>query len=270
MDGGDPAVGDIDYTDEIATVTTHFYGFNIQSCGGISRYEWAVGDSPSYDSLATVLPFTESGIVMETNGSGYAQLPLGGLKSYEGDMLFITVRAFSDCGQFVQSTSDGFVIDTSPPSLRLVATGDQALERAQSEGGTPGEIEHNDFQTGASFSSTWQSNSEDVQVRIGSYPLGNDIQSDRAVSENYIRGFITVPEGIPTYVTVTTRSQAGVVAVASGNPVVLDTTLPLSGEVRGCEGVRMVKVCGGEGVEERVNESKYIVRLVIFPTFLSF
>ena len=33
---------------------------------------------------------------------------------------FTTVRAFSNDGQAVQSVSDGFTVDNSPPQIRLV------------------------------------------------------------------------------------------------------------------------------------------------------
>ena len=71
-DGEDP---DIDYTDELTAITAHFYGFFSQTCGGVSQYEWAVGVGEEGGGRETVLPFTDSGIVViGTNGSGYAQV----------------------------------------------------------------------------------------------------------------------------------------------------------------------------------------------------
>ena len=70
-DGEDPAV-DSDYTDEITAVTAHFDGFYSQSCGGIVRYEWAVG----IDGIGKeeVFPFIENGIIFVPDGSGKAQV----------------------------------------------------------------------------------------------------------------------------------------------------------------------------------------------------
>ena len=39
---GENLNGDIDYTDEITAITTHFDGFSSVLCGGIVCYEWAV------------------------------------------------------------------------------------------------------------------------------------------------------------------------------------------------------------------------------------
>ena len=64
---------DVDYTDEVTAVSATFSGFLSQSCGGIAWFEWAVGEDPVY-SKESVLPFTDSGVVVVGNGSGYAQV----------------------------------------------------------------------------------------------------------------------------------------------------------------------------------------------------
>ena len=74
-DGEDPASLDIDYTDELTAVTAHFSGFSSQSCGGLVRYEWAVGVEEEGEGREAVMPFTNVGIVViGTNGTGYAQV----------------------------------------------------------------------------------------------------------------------------------------------------------------------------------------------------
>jgi len=70
-DGEDPVV-DIDYTDEVTMITAHFDGFSSQSCGGIERYEWAVG----VDGVGTetIFEFTDKGLIFSPDGSGKAQV----------------------------------------------------------------------------------------------------------------------------------------------------------------------------------------------------
>jgi len=70
-DGEDPDV-DIDYTDEVTMITAHFDGFNSQSCGGIVRYEWAVGIDGV--GIETVFEFTDKGLIFAPDGSGKAQV----------------------------------------------------------------------------------------------------------------------------------------------------------------------------------------------------
>lgn len=75
FDGENPALIDADYTDEATAVTVHFDGFSTTRCGGVLRYEWAVGDGWREGEQETVMRFTDRGIVVNSNGgSGYAQV----------------------------------------------------------------------------------------------------------------------------------------------------------------------------------------------------
>ena len=134
IDGDSPDQTDIDYTDEVTTVTAQFFGFNSQACGGISQYEWAVGVASREGGVVkeSVMAFTTVGVVtLPTPGSGYAQRPLPNLSSLSGQRLFITIRGMTDCGDTLESTSDGFVIVTSPPTLRVLGTETDTTEHAQ-------------------------------------------------------------------------------------------------------------------------------------------
>ena len=63
------------YTEETIAMTAYFAGFQSESCGGIYRYEWAIGDDDLGTGRESILPFTDSGVVVEgTSGSGYAQV----------------------------------------------------------------------------------------------------------------------------------------------------------------------------------------------------
>lgn len=63
------------YTDETTAMTTYFAGFHSETCGGIVHYEWAIGDKELGSGRESILPFTDSGVVVdETSESGYAQV----------------------------------------------------------------------------------------------------------------------------------------------------------------------------------------------------
>ena len=70
-DGHDSSA-DMDYTNEMTAISAYFSGFFSQQCGGIARYQWAVGSGD--DDKGSVLKYTDSGIVVAGNGSGYAQV----------------------------------------------------------------------------------------------------------------------------------------------------------------------------------------------------
>ncbi len=161
------------------------------------------------------------------------------MESYAGQPLYITVRGITGCGEVLESTSNGFVIDSSSPSLGIVGTGSQAIERSQAAGEINGNvpISHQEYQTTPTFSAIWDVEDEESGVmgntlfKVGTYPGGGDIESETTVVENYIRSSIGYDGGVPTYITVTAENEAGLVTTVTSEPIVLDTTPPMVGEV---------------------------------------
>ncbi len=228
--------GDTDYTDEITAVTAHFFGFESEMCGGIASYEWALGEGNQGRQRESVMPFTTRGIVaVGTSGSGYAQANLPNLHSFGSRHLYVTIRGITGCGDILESTSNGFVIDSVPPSLEIIETGPQAIENAQTiSGDSP---VSSVYQIEAGYSSIWRASdaqsglSNQTLVDIGTYPYGSDISDDMAISENYIRSQIMSADGVATYVTVTVTNGAGIESRRTSSPIVRDTTPPTVGEV---------------------------------------
>lgn len=228
---------DIDYTDEVTAVTAQFIGFESELCGGISSYEWAVGEGYQGRGRESVMSFTTRGVVVEANGTGYAQVNLPNLRSYGSQTLFVTIRGITGCGDVLESTSNGFVIDPSPPSLEIIDTGPQAIERTQFSGDL-NVSSSSTYQTEAGYSSIWRASddesglSSETTVDIGTYPNGRDIVvNGMTVSDKYIREDIMSVDGVATYVTVTVTNGAGVVSTRTSRPIVRDTTPPITGEV---------------------------------------
>lgn len=234
LDGGGAEMRDYDYTDEVTVVTAHFYGFSSQTCGGIAEYQWAVGVASEGLERESVLQFISDGVTDNGDGSGHAQLPLAGLPDLVGRRLYITVRGMTGCGGVLESTSDGFIIDTTPPSLEILATGQRAIEHAQSE---DADIEHTSYQTSDVYSSIWSAmDSEsgipgDVMVQVGTFPGGADLSPEGGVPGDSIRGRVLAAEGRPTYVTVTAVNGAGLESTATSEPITMDTTPPRMGQV---------------------------------------
>lgn len=236
LDCGGP--GDCDFSDEITTVTAHFQGFSSEFCGGLTGYEWAVGMVNEGVAREGVVAFTSRGITDNGDGTGHAQLPVAGLRDLTNRKLYVSVRGVTGCGNVLESMSDGFIIDTTPPYLQVIATGYQAIEHAQSADGI---TEHMHYQSSDLFSSVWaaadpeSSIPDDVVVQIGTFPGGSDITPGEGVAGDHIRRQISmaIPEGVPTYVSVTAANGAGLESVAVGEPITMDTTPPPTGQVRG-------------------------------------
>ena len=146
------------------------------------------------------------------------------------------MRATTDCGDMLQSTSNGFIIDPSPPSLEVIGTGGNAIEHAQINHDQSA-LDHITYQTNPSFSSLWQLSDDQSDhesgsvVRIGTYPGGSDVQNETETSDDSIRSILQGQEGVPHYITVTGANRARLSATATSRAVVLDTSPPTPGEV---------------------------------------
>ena len=135
----------------------------------------------------------------------------------------------------LESTSDGFVIDTTPPDLKVEI--DNAISGSSQDNLQPV------YQASPSLSATLELvdtessiAGDSAAVKIGTFPGGSNIKSEEPVvnSEGYIfREVIQddVDYGLPIYVTLSAQNGAGVESVAVSNPLVVDTSPPVMGEV---------------------------------------
>ena len=151
-----------------------------------------------------------------------------------GQPLFITIRGITGCDEILETTSAPVTVDQTAPFLNIIESGQLAVEQYQSLVATT----HKDYQNTAGFSTVWEAMDKDsgvgntVLVKIGSFPGGSNIESERPVMENYIRSSIMSIEGLPSYITVSANNRAGSSTTVSSEPLVLDTSPSLAGEVR--------------------------------------
>ena len=169
----------------------------------------------------------------------FLQVLLPGLDAFAPAPLYITVRAFTGCDHTLVSTSDGFIIDPSPPTPEIFGVGENVIEHAQSA--PEGEV-HNIrsvYQTTSSFSSLWGARDEEsgvdegesTSVHIGTYPGGRDVLETTTI-DDHIRTTANAGTGLPHYVTIETTNRAGLSATATSSAsVVVDTTPPSIGQV---------------------------------------
>ena len=151
------------------------------------------------------------------------QLLLPDLHDSQTEELFITVRGITGCGDILESTSNGFTIDSSPPIINIHDTSHKAVENISS---------NSSYQTEQTFSSIWTVTEDSgesidhVTVSIGSYPGGKDLTSEIEIEADHIREDIEASEGVPSYVTVSATNRAGLETVQYSKSVVMDTSPP--------------------------------------------
>ena len=178
-------------------------------------------------------------IINYTNCNPFQQRSVPGLEQYGKQILYTTVRAITGCGGILESSSDGFVIDSSHPEVAFIAVGAKAIEL-----GTASKIgdvvyEHQPYQTEQLLSAVWTATDaeSDIQnervLKMGSYPGGSDVIAETTITDDFVRGLeMTANAGEPHYVTVSVWNRAGVRHDVTAPSVTWDQTPPRQGEVR--------------------------------------
>ncbi|XP_064643636.1 uncharacterized protein LOC135497734 [Lineus longissimus] len=153
---------DIDVTLDGHIVTMQFDGFS-SHLYGIQHVEWAIGSSQYGED---VQPFMSKGTILSEDdtslfghaGSGTASAPVD---LEPGKMYFASVRVTTYQGNVLEASSDGFIIDQTPPSIIITRMG---LHDKQTADLTEGNAIYQ--QTDAMLSASWQY-TEDFQVSLG-------------------------------------------------------------------------------------------------------
>ncbi|GFR58918.1 protein jagged-2 [Elysia marginata] len=117
-------ISDIDFQKDKTTVTAQFNGFS-SHLKGVVKYDWAVGTSPGGEEIQ---PFMTAGLMHDESetgvpGSGIATRGVAhaSLALVSGQTYYTTVRGITNDGTVLQSTSNGFTIDDTPPSVAFVS-----------------------------------------------------------------------------------------------------------------------------------------------------
>ncbi|XP_078664145.1 uncharacterized protein LOC144907216 [Branchiostoma floridae x Branchiostoma belcheri] len=103
MDG---ALGsDVNYQATSNTLAAHWYGFT-DPHSGLSHYEWRAGTTKGGEDILSVRKLHLTDVAIATNVS----LP-------EKTTVYVTVTAYNRVGLAVETTSNGFIVDTSAPTV---------------------------------------------------------------------------------------------------------------------------------------------------------
>ncbi|CAH1249045.1 SELE [Branchiostoma lanceolatum] len=218
---------DVNYQLESTTVSLRFEGY-ASAQHGISGYEWGIGTSPGTDDIQ---PFTGMGIVAfkDEPGSGIAQLPL----PLSPDIRYYSsVRAITGAGNILESTSDGFGVDQSAPSVSIVSVGEDDDDDDDKK-----PLKHSTVYQAAnvgSLSAEWnivdnESAIADAWFAIGFSPASSDLYNITNTNKrtSLQAGLLTPSaDGTPNVVTVSAINKVGLVSSDVSPPVVFDATPP--------------------------------------------
>jgi hypothetical protein len=208
----DGAGADIDFQASTSTLSANWSGFSDPE-SGIVGYQWAVGTSLGSQDVQS---FTN---VAGTSASGAFSL-------LSGQPYYVTVRAINGNGLSVQVSSDGVIVDPSPPLAGAVSDGPAADIQFQSSTTT---INAN----WTAFSDP-QSGIVTLEWAIGTTLGGTQVQAftGTGISGNTAsNSSLSLVNGQIYFVTVRATNGTGAQITASSNGVTVDTSGPTAGAV---------------------------------------
>ncbi|XP_066299088.1 uncharacterized protein [Branchiostoma lanceolatum] len=232
----DVATVDVDYQLHTGTVTVRFRGFE-SARHGIVHFEWAVGTVALWDD---VQPYSSAGIVLynhnanmeEIGGEGHAQalLPLR-----PGQLYYTTVRAITGTGNILESASDGFTVDVTPPQVDFLGFGVTSDDEEYASGSDVSR-----YQLSAdSITAEWGYREEESDVVFATFAYGTVPGSHDVYNRTVTSQRTSVPNGLvhpssqgrPNILSLTAINSVGLRTVALSASLTVDSTPPLAGDV---------------------------------------
>ncbi|XP_062596534.1 uncharacterized protein LOC134257978, partial [Saccostrea cucullata] len=231
---------DTDYQLDTTTVTVQFTGFE-STMHGVMQFEMAVGTEPNGEDI---LAFTEANVIhleeldpvgKGLTSSGYAQIniPLKPERTY-----YTTVRGITNNGNVLQTSSDGFTVDQTSPTIDIDRlSGKSAQEMDISDDSLVYES------TDDALSAMWHYNDSESEVvrawyAVGTYPFSDDLSERKEVEisttlSSYLGNNEMEPDifGKPNIISVWAENSVGLVTQKATGTVVIDKTPPTTGNV---------------------------------------
>ncbi|KAK6192291.1 hypothetical protein SNE40_003784 [Patella caerulea] len=227
-----PTSVDVDYQRETHTVTVQFSGFESR-LHGFAYFDWAIGTTSGGEEAQ---PFLTAGLHHEerddisgTSGYGQAVVELESGKTY-----YTTVRGITNNGHVLESVSDGFTVDISPPVIKVNSISG-VMEAEEGDNIYQSEVDSIDIK--------WtiddpQSGIYNMYYTVGTYPQGTDVKPITPIQQ-LLTGNGSLPvrqiqpntDGKPNIVTIWGENKVGLKGKAVSANLIVDSTPPSEGKV---------------------------------------
>ena len=221
-DGPITSADDIDFQLDDKAIWAHWNGFK-DPVYDILRYDWCIMNQTTSLSGSDICKWSFMEVEhLKTSASRFHNLTLS-----HGSRYFVTVKAENTRGDTIMSSSDGVVIDRTPPIGKAIKI-------------SPSSGKNTLFITSPSaLIVTWsiddpESGISHFTIDIGSFPFQNDLLSIQQVNslirsiDLHLENF-TVYEGLTFFVTITGVNMLGLATSLVSQQVVIDWTPPSVG-----------------------------------------
>lgn len=223
-DGPISSTNDTDFQLDDKTLWVHWDGFN-DPVYGISGYDWCIRDQPPNPSGPDMCkwPFMKVSH-LETKANRFNNLTLS-----HGTKYFVTVKAKNIRGDVIMSSSDGVVIDRTPPvgkTLDILPSLGKDTLFITSPSAPVVAWSIDDPESGISH----------FALSVGRFPFQSDLLSSQYLDSlsrflDLDKVNFTMYEGLSFYVTVTAVNMVGLHTVLVSQQVVVDWTPPELGTI---------------------------------------
>ena len=223
-DGPVTRARDIDFQLDDKAIWAHWKSFE-DPVFGISRYDWCIGDQPPRMSGPSVCRWPYMEIYhLKTSAQRFHNLTLS-----HGTKYYVTVKAENSRGETVSSTSDGVLVDRTPPigqSIQIAPAAGKATLYVTSPSAPVVTWSIEDPESGMKY----------FMVGVGSFPHQDDVMPfnrisglSRSVDLDTLN--LTLSEGLSFYVTVIGVNMLGLETTLTSQQVVVDWSPPVAGQV---------------------------------------
>ncbi|XP_068740821.1 uncharacterized protein [Montipora capricornis] len=215
---------DIDFQLDDKAIWAHWHGFK-DPVYDISRYDWCIRDQPPNPSGPDLCkwPYTE------INHLRLAANRFHNLTLEHGRKYYVTIRAENSQGEHVRSSSDGVVVDRTPPvgkSIQIAPATGKGTLYVTSQSAPVVTWSVHDPESGMGH----------FLICVGSFAYQDDLlvfqeidSLSRSLDLDQVN--FTLREGLTFFVTVTGVNMLGLKTALTSQQVVVDWTPPISGDV---------------------------------------
>ena len=212
-------VVDLDYLTSTRVVSANWAPFTDDIRDPVIDYEWAVGTAAGKDDIVR---FTSVGLTTSVERDLAPNAP--GLDVLvAGQKYYVTLKATSAAGLSSTASSNGFIVDPSPPMLAEVTTSHVVTD--QEERSIEIHVSWNDVKD-------YESGIRSSEYCLGTTPLtcvGGSIAAGSSTSGTI--GPFAAQSRLAYYVTVFVKNRAGLTSVVSSKKLKFDITPPSQGTV---------------------------------------
>ncbi|XP_076085327.1 uncharacterized protein LOC143056126 [Mytilus galloprovincialis] len=210
---------DISYQSMVIYLSAKWYGFDDPQ-SGLQKYVWRAGLKPGYGDIVSPieLHLTETATLL--NSTSYnLDLPVN-------KRIFVTVRAYNKAGLWCESSSNGFIVDNTPPVISKPPTfaADFGIKGLTQIYRTSMKVE-------------WAVDDEESHIKRQYLSIKSHIggefmlssQSVNGIARSYVFTGLDLHDGVTYYVNLISCNSAEICIMSTSQGMYVDSTPPSRG-----------------------------------------